>query len=76
MDFSPSFLFTYFKKSLENRNMDDEFFWEKGYFGGINPPQPTQETLNSAKYVVLYHPVDAQVPENKIGEFYIYRLND
>jgi len=73
---SAQFLFAYFKKSLENRNMNDEFFWEKGYFGGINPPQPTQETLNSAKYVVLYHPVDARVPENTIGDFYIYRLND
>jgi hypothetical protein len=74
MNFSTLFLKEYFIKSLENREMSDEFFWEKGYFGGINLPRPSQETLNSAKYAVLYHPVDNLIPEKQIGEFYIYNL--
>jgi hypothetical protein len=80
---SYSFLLEYFKKSLEDRDMSNEFFWEKGYFGGINliynegvtPQRPSQEIINTAVYVVLYHPVDNIAPEKKIGSFYIYRLS-
>jgi len=55
--------------------MHNEFFWENGYFGGINPPAPDDSILQSAKYVVLYHKVDGMAPEEKIGDFYIYNLN-
>lgn len=74
LNFSPDFLYKYFKKSLENREMNDEFFWPKGYFSGVYPPVPAQNILNKVKYVVLYHQVSGKKPEKNIGKFYIYKL--
>jgi len=65
----------YLQKIISNKQMNDEFFWENGFFGGINNPKPTQDVLNLAKYVVLYHKVNNTLPETQIGDFYIYRLN-
>ena len=72
---SLSYISEYISRSIDDRTMHNEFFWENGYFGGINPPAPDDSILQSAKYVVLYHKVDGMAPEEKIGDFYIYNLN-
>ena len=71
---SSSFLLEYFKRSLENRDMSNEFFWEKGYFGGFVNPKPSQAMLDEVKYMVLYHSIEGVSPEAKIGDFYIYKI--
>jgi 4-amino-4-deoxy-L-arabinose transferase-like glycosyltransferase len=75
LNFSLSYLTEYFKMSMENRRMDDIFFWSDGYFSGINNPVPSEDILNKVAYVVLYHPVTNATPEKIIGDLYIYRLN-
>lgn len=74
LNFSLGHLEEYIIKSYENRNMDDEFFWPKGFYSSFYdyPKLPSEEDLEKAVYVVLYHPVDNLFPEKKIGEFYIY----
>ncbi|MFA5020173.1 MAG: hypothetical protein WC533_03680 [Candidatus Pacearchaeota archaeon] len=73
LDFSLSNLKMYFVKSYESRFMEDEFFWEKGFYSGLYPPLPEENALKQAKYIVLYHPVAGYEYEIKIGDFYIYK---
>ena len=73
LDFSLDYLKEYFKKSFKNREMDNEFFWSDGLYGGLYPPTPSQEILKNSSYIVLYHQIDGYNPEKKIGEFYIYK---
>jgi len=74
LDFSREHLIKYLKKSLTNREMDDEFFWPGGIYSGISPPFPSQEELDKAVYVIKYNKIYGTEPEAKIGEFYIYNL--
>lgn len=75
LNFSVSYLYTYFSKSFTDRkNMEDEFFWQKGEYSGLYPPLPSDSDLHRAKYAVLYHPVSGVEPEKIIGGFYIYKL--
>lgn len=74
-NFDFKYIIKYIIKSAQNRKMDDEFFWPRGYFGGFYTPIPSQENLKKASYVVLYHKVNNTEPEKQIGKFYIYRLN-
>ncbi|MEA3329253.1 MAG: glycosyltransferase family 39 protein [Nanoarchaeota archaeon] len=74
LDLSADYLIKYFSKSFENRELNDEFFWPKGVYSGLYPPQPNEEILNQASYVILYHPVKDSELEMKIGGFYIYNL--
>lgn len=69
-----SFLMKYFTKSLENREMDDPFFWPKSFNNSFYPPQPSEKELSKAKYAVTYYSVEGKEPEKIIGEFYIYKL--
>jgi len=74
LNFSSKYLFEYFKKSFENSEMNDSFFWPNGIYSGIVEPIPKEEALEKSKYVVKYYPVEGFEPEVKIGEFYIYNL--
>lgn len=76
IEFSKKGIINYLIKSLENRNMNSEFFWPKGFFSSFYPPQPSLSEVKAAKYAVLYHPVQNKIPEKIIGEFFIYRLNE
>jgi len=71
---SLSFFLKYIKKSLENRKMTNEFFWEDGFYQGVlfEDFNPSKEELGRASYIVLYHPVAGVQPEKIIGDFYIY----
>jgi len=72
-ELSISYIKKYIMYSYYNRKMNDEFFWEEGYYGGLNKPVPAFRDLN-IKYVVLYHPVNNTEPERRIGNFYIYNV--
>lgn len=76
LNFSIGFIREYIKKSYENREMDDEFFWPKGFYSGLYdyPSAPLEENLKKASYVILYHAVENEIPEKRIGKFYIYNL--
>lgn len=76
LDFSPSHLIEYFKKSFENPKMDDEFFWPKDLFAGTSfyGINPSEQDLKKAKYIVLYHNFENYKPDARIGDFYIYNL--
>ncbi len=78
LNFSYSYLKEYFKRSFENPKMDDQFFWPKGFYGGTSfyGINPSEIELEKASYVVLYHSVGDYTPEKKIGDFYIYKLNN
>ncbi len=73
--FSISNLAEYAKKSLKNPEMDSEFFWPEGYYGGICNIEKTGLEKSEIKYAVLYHKIDNTAYEIRIGEFYIYRIN-
>ena len=72
INFSMSYISEYIKKSYENRNMNDEFFWRNEYFSAINGGIPDNETLKKVKYVVLYHEIEGKKEEKKIGGSYVY----
>ncbi len=78
LNFSSQYLYLYFKKSLENPKMDDEFFWPKGFYSGFYnyPSAPDMEKVKEVSYAVLYHPVSGFSPEKKIGDFYIYKIDN
>jgi len=76
LDFSFEHIKTYIKKSFENKKMDDEFFWPKGFYSGLYHPVPEESELKKASYAVLYHPVENYTPEKIIGDFYIYNLKE
>jgi len=71
---SLDFFLEYVKKSVENRKMTNEFFWEDGFYQGVlfEDFNPSEEELGMASYVVLSHPVKNVQPEKIIGDFYIY----
>jgi 4-amino-4-deoxy-L-arabinose transferase-like glycosyltransferase len=73
---SPSFLMEYIVKSARNKNMDEEFFYGRGYFQGLNFPKPPIEDLESSVYVVSYYRLENVEPEKKVGEFYIYKTEE
>jgi len=72
LDFSWRYLKSYFLKSLENREMDDEFFWDNGLFNGLDEPFPD---LNNVSYVVLHNSLENRVPEKIIGKYFVYNLH-
>jgi len=72
---SKDYIFEYIIKSYKDRNMEDEFFWPKDYFGGIYEPVPDTEILEKAKYIVTYYPINNDSPERIIGDFYIYNMS-
>ncbi|VVB78765.1 Dolichyl-phosphate-mannose-protein mannosyltransferase [uncultured archaeon] len=78
LDFSAAHLKEYIVKSFENPTMDDSFFWPKELFSGTSfyGINPTKEDLNKASYIILYHQFNDNVPEKKIGDFYIYNLKN
>lgn len=68
----------YFVQSNKNKNMDSSFFWGNDSYGGVfysNYIKPDQK-LYEAKYAVLSYQLNYSLYEKKIGDFYIYRLND
>lgn len=71
---SLSYIKEYIVKSWENKEMNNSFFWPKGFYGGLYSPIPTQSELDKISYVVLYHQINGSPPEKIIGEFYIYNL--
>jgi len=80
LDFSYSYLNEYFTKSLDNRNMNDPFFWpnEEGIYSGLYLPGILTEDLNNIEYVVKYYEVNEEGVEleKRMGEFYIYKINN
>ncbi len=77
LDFSVSYLNKYFTKSLQNREMNDNFFWPAGIYSGLYSPSVSEQDLEKVDYVVKYYEVNKDELqgfelEKIIGEFYIY----
>lgn len=75
LEFSPAHLQEYIWRTFQNPSLDTEFFWNDDLYGGINPPQPSSETLQKVVYVVRYNQIERIPAEKKIGSFYIYRTS-
>ncbi len=68
----------YFTESNRNKKMDTSFFWGNDSYGGVfysNYTAPDKK-LYEASYVVLNYRLDDRTYEKKIGDFYIYKLNE
>lgn len=76
IEFSFEAVIDYVKRSYQNPQMDDGFFWAEGIYSGIYPPEPSEEELEKINYVVKYNKIEGLEPEKKIGEFYIYRVDN
>jgi len=74
LDFSFDYLKEYYFKSIENREMNSEFFWPGGIYSGIYPPQPSENILKNVSYVVSYYSLEEIKEEIKIGKFYVYHV--
>jgi len=73
IDFSFSHIKKYFMLSLENPEMDDEFFWPEGIYSGLYYPASSEE-MNNIAYVIRYNKFEDKEPEIKIGDFYVYNV--
>jgi len=75
---SARYFLDYFIESKNNRNLDSSFFWGNDLRGGVFYSNYTlpDDGLYNARYVVLSYNLSNETYEKKIGDFYIYRLNN
>jgi len=75
-EISISFFLEYFRKSLDNREMDNGFFWDGGMYGGTSFDiySVSEEKLAQAPYVVLHYKLKDRDYEENFGEYYVYKI--
>jgi len=75
---SPSFFYEYFKESLLKKDMNSELFWGDDIYGGTiySSFKQFDANIKTAKYLVLTYRIKNLDYEKKLGELYIYNLED